>query len=63
MHDLTDVHQSLLSKGEVTYVLDQDTQYCVSTAAKVLRGLCENIRGAVQVPRPRVQILTSENYH
>jgi len=63
VHDLTEVHQSCLSRGEVTYVLDQDTQYCVSAAAKVLRGLCENVRGAVQVPKPRVEILTAENYH
>ena len=63
VHDLTDVHQEVLSRNEVAYVLDQDIQYCVSAAAKVLRGLCENVRGAIQVPRPRIEILTSENYH
>ncbi len=63
VHDLTDVHQSLLSRGELAYVLDQDNQYCISTAAKVLRALCENVRGAIQVVKPRVEILTAENYH
>jgi LacI family transcriptional regulator len=63
VHDLTEIHQGCLNREEVTYVLDQDTQYCVSAAARVLRALCENVRGAVQVPRPRVEILTSENYH
>ncbi|MEY4882269.1 MAG: hypothetical protein RIS34_123 [Pseudomonadota bacterium] len=63
VHDLTEVHQSLLGKGDLAYVLDQDNHYCISTAARVLRGLCENVRGAVQVVKPRIEILTSENYH
>jgi LacI family transcriptional regulator len=63
VHDLTDVHQSLLSRGDLAYVLDQDNQYCISTAAKVLRALCENVRGAIQVVKPRIDILTAENYH
>ncbi len=62
-HDLTDVHEPLLSRGDLTYVLDQDNQYCISTAARVLWGLCENVRGAVQVVKPRIDILTAENYH
>ncbi len=63
VHDLTDVHQALLGRGELAYVLDQDNQYCISTAAKVLRDLCENVRGAIQVVKPRIEILTAENYH
>ena len=62
-HDLTDVHQTLLGRGELAYVLAQDNQYCISTAAKVLRDLCENVRGAIQVVKPRIEILTAENYH
>ncbi len=63
VHDLTDIHQALLGRGEVAYVLGQDNQYCISTAAKVLRALCENVRGAIQVVKPRIEILTAENYH
>jgi len=63
VHDLTDIHQTLLSRGDLAYVLDQDNQYCISTAARVLRGLCENVRGALQVVKPRIEILTAENYH
>jgi LacI family transcriptional regulator len=63
VHDLTDVHQTLLGRGDIAYVLDQDNQYCISTAARVLRGLCENVRGAIQVVKPRIEILTAENYH
>lgn len=61
VHNLTDTHQDLLSAGHLSYVLDQDNYYCISTAAKVLRGLCENVRGAVQVSKPRIDILTVEN--
>ena len=63
VHDLTDIHQTLLSRGDLSYVLDQDNQYCISTAAKVLRALCENVRGAIQIVKPRIEILTAENYH
>ncbi len=63
VHDLTDTHQTLLGRGDLAYVLDQDNQYCISTAARVLRGLCENVRGAMQVVKPRIEILTVENYH
>jgi LacI family transcriptional regulator len=62
-HDLTEVTQSLLIDRSLTYVIDQDNQYCISTAARVLRGLCENIRGAFQVAKPRIGILTPENWH
>ncbi|MBP6653353.1 MAG: LacI family DNA-binding transcriptional regulator [Propionivibrio sp.] len=62
-HDFTELHQSLLISGELSYVLHQDIYYCVLTAARVLRGLCENVRGALSVVQPRVEILTAENLH
>ena len=62
-HDFTDLHQSLLISGELAYVLHQDIYYCVLTAARVLRGLCENVRGALNVVQTRVEILTAENLH
>jgi LacI family transcriptional regulator len=60
-HDLTDQHRSLLSNGSFAYVLTQDIHYCVGAAARVLRALCENVRGALNVVQPRVEILTAEN--
>ena len=62
-HDFTELHQSLLISGELSYVLHQDIYYCVLTAARVLRGLCENIRGSLNVVQPRVEIMTAENLH
>jgi LacI family transcriptional regulator len=62
-HDFTELHQSLLISGELAYVLHQDIYYCVLTAARVLRGLCENVRGSLNVVQPRVEILTAENLH
>lgn len=62
-HDFTEQHQSLLLDDSLTYVLHQDVHYCVLTAARVLRGLCENVRGALNVVQPRVEILTAENLH
>ncbi len=61
VHDLTDAHQNLLGSGALSYVLHQDLHYCVLTAAHVLRALCENVRGALSVVQPRVEILTAEN--
>lgn len=63
VHDLTDAHQNLLASGALSYVLHQDIHYCVLTAAHVLRALCENVRGALNVVQPRVEILTAENLH
>jgi len=60
-HDFTDEHRALLSTGSVSYVLHQDVHYCVLAAARVLRALCENVRGALSVVQPRVEILTAEN--
>jgi len=62
-HDFTEQHQALLLNDSLSYVLHQDVHYCVLTAARVLRGLCENIRGALNVVQPRVEILTAENLH
>ena len=62
-HDFTDEHRTLLSNGSFAYVLHQDIHYCVLAAARVLRALCENVRGALNVVQPRVEILTAENLH
>lgn len=62
-HDFTDEHRALLGSGGLAYVLHQDIHYCVLAAARVLRALCENVRGALNVVQPRVEILTAENLH
>jgi len=62
-HDFTDEKASLLSANALSYVLHQDIHYCVLTAARVLRALCENVRGALNVVQPRIEILTAENLH
>ena len=62
-HDFTELHQAMLISGALSYVLHQDIHYCVLTAARVLRALCENVRGALNVVQPRVEILTAENLH
>jgi len=62
-HDFTDLHQAQLINGSLAYVLHQDLHYCVLTAARVLHALCENLRGALNVVQPRVEILTAENLH
>jgi LacI family transcriptional regulator len=62
-HDFNDDHRSLLGSGGLSYVLHQDIHYCVLAAARVLRALCENVRGALNVVQPRVEILTAENLH
>jgi LacI family transcriptional regulator len=63
LHDFTDAHRDLLSAGAVSYLLHQDIHYCVLAAARVLRALCENVRGALNVVQPRIEILTAENIH
>lgn len=60
-HDLLDVHRAMLLSGALTFVLHQDVHYVVTTAARVLRALCEGVRGALAVSNPRVEILTAEN--
>lgn len=60
-HAMTDINRELLLSGKLAYVLDQDMHYCINTSARVLRALCENVRGALSVVPPRIEILTSEN--
>lgn len=60
-HDLTDEHRWLLTAGALSYLLHQDIHYCVLAAARVLRAQCENVRGALNVAQPRIEILTAEN--
>jgi LacI family transcriptional regulator len=60
-HDVTDAHRSLLGADQLAYVLDQNIHYCLLSAAKVLQALCENVRGAIRVAPPRLDILTAEN--
>jgi len=62
-HDFTEEHRTLLGANGLSYVLHQDIHYCVLTAARVLRALCENVRGALNVVQPRIEILTAENLH
>ena len=61
IHDLLEMHRSLLVANVVSYILHQDVYYAVMTAAKVLRLLCEEVRGALAVSNPRIEILTAEN--
>ncbi len=60
-HDLDDAHRALLSSDALAYLLHQDIHYGVLAAARVLRALCENVRGALNVAQPRIEILTAEN--
>jgi LacI family transcriptional regulator len=60
-HDLLEVHRSMLISGTLGYVLHQDVHYVVTTAARVLRALCDGVRGALAVTNPRVEIVTAEN--
>jgi LacI family transcriptional regulator len=62
-HDFDDTHRALLASGALAYVLHQDIHYCVLAAARVLRALCENVRGALNVAQPPIEILTAENMH
>ncbi|MDB5874857.1 MAG: transcriptional regulator, LacI family [Ramlibacter sp.] len=61
VHDLLEMHRSLLVANVVSYVLQQDVYYAIMTAAKVLRLLCEEVRGALAVSNPRIEIITAEN--
>lgn len=61
VHDLIDEHRTLLTTGALSYLLHQDIHYCVLAAARVLRAQCENVRGALNVAQPRIEILTAEN--
>ena len=61
VHDLLEVHRSMLISGAVSYVLHQDVYYSIMAATRVLRSLCDGVRGALSVSNPRVEILTAEN--
>jgi LacI family transcriptional regulator len=51
----------MLVSGQVTFVLHQDLHYAVLSATRMLRALCESLRGALAVSSPRVEIMTAEN--
>jgi LacI family transcriptional regulator len=51
----------MLVSGHVTFVLHQDLHYAVQAATRMLRSLCESLRGALSVGSPRVEIMTAEN--
>ena len=61
VHDLLEAHRAMLVSGQVTYVLHQDLHYAVLSATRMLRALCESLRGALAVSSPRVEIMTAEN--
>ena len=61
VHDLLEAHRALLVTGQITYVLHQDLHYAVLSATRMLRALCESLRGALSVGSPRVEIMTAEN--
>lgn len=60
-HDLLEVHRAMLISGTLGYVLHQDVHYAVTAAARVLRALCDGVRGALAASNPRVEIVTAEN--
>jgi LacI family transcriptional regulator len=60
-YELIETHRSLLISGHLSYVLHQDVHYSVLTAGKVLRSLCDGVRGALSIGNPRVEIATVEN--
>lgn len=61
LHDLLDSHRMMLVSGQATYVLHQDVHYAVLSATRVLRALCDSLRGALAISSPRVEIMTAEN--
>ena len=62
VHELVEVHRSLLAAGSVDFVLHQDIYQSVSAAARTLRALHDGVRGALTTFRnPRVEIITQEN--
>jgi LacI family transcriptional regulator len=60
-HDFTDKNAALLSKGKLSFVLNEDIRLNILTAARALLALCENQRGVPFFVPPRVEIITSEN--
>ncbi len=62
VHDLVELHRSMLATGTADYVLHQDVYLSISGAAKTLRALQDGVRGALTTFRnPRVDIITREN--
>jgi LacI family transcriptional regulator len=61
VHDLLEAHRAMLVSGQVSYVLHQDQHYAVMSATRILRALCESLRGALAVNSPGVEIMTAEN--
>jgi LacI family transcriptional regulator len=59
--DLLEVHRSMLLSGALSYLLHQDVEYAVTAASRVLRALCDGVRGALAINNPRIEILTAEN--
>jgi LacI family transcriptional regulator len=60
-NDLLEVHRTMLMSGALSYVINQDLYSSISSASRVLRGLCDGVRGALSLGNPRVEILTAEN--
>ena len=62
VHDLVEVHRTMLASGAASYVLHQDIYGSVSAAARTLRALSDGVRGARTTFRnPRIEIITPEN--
>lgn len=62
VHELVELHRSMLSSGSADFVLHQDIYPSVSAAARTLRALDDGVRGALSTFRnPRVEIITQEN--
>ncbi len=62
-HDATHRNIQLLRDGVASYLLSQDVPYCISHAVQSLKNLRENLRGALAIVQPRIEILTAENTH
>jgi len=62
-HDATERNIELLRASKASYLLSQDIHYCIFTAIQTFKKLTENLRGALAIVQPRVEILTSENMH
>ncbi|MCJ0762260.1 LacI family DNA-binding transcriptional regulator [Variovorax terrae] len=62
VHELVEIHRSLLANNSVDFVLHQDIYPSVSAAARTLRALDDGVRGALATfHNPRVEIVTQEN--
>ena len=62
VHDLVELHRTMLAAGTADYVLHQDVYLSISGAARTLRALQDGVRGALTTFRnPRVEIITREN--